>query len=229
VTTGYSEGSTISVADSDFVVKLLQGMTHPDIDFEWTENLLVPTVDHRLCKTKDVVFNDVGLTDMSTIEEISSYNFANGKITKPMAERLKVPMLSTTYWNDQKDSKFDPWPEEEDLLGAIGDILGDYSPSNIFKEFLEIAIVSGATKCSFLLDRRSHPRHKIICPEMATWQGPALVIYNDAELSEDDFIALCSFDTGDQGKQIKSFANHHTIQHITRDRIMSVVLTTRFS
>ncbi|KAG0227608.1 hypothetical protein BGX31_006892, partial [Mortierella sp. GBA43] len=133
VTNRYNVGCTITVADSDFVVKLLQGMTHPDIDFEWTEDLLVPTVDHRLCKTKNVVFNDVGLTDMSTIEEISSYNFANGKITKPMAERLKVPMLSTTYWIHQSDLKFNPWPEERDLLGAIGDILGDYSPSNIFK------------------------------------------------------------------------------------------------
>ncbi|KAG0212312.1 hypothetical protein BGX31_001516, partial [Mortierella sp. GBA43] len=58
VATRYSEGDTITAADSDFVVKLLQGMTHPDIEFEWTEDLLVPTVDHGLCKTKNVVFND---------------------------------------------------------------------------------------------------------------------------------------------------------------------------
>ncbi|KAK7036693.1 hypothetical protein VNI00_011358 [Paramarasmius palmivorus] len=60
----------------------------------------------------------------------------------------------------------------------------------IFREILQNSDDARATKQIFLLDRRQHPNEKIYHPSLAGTQGPALLAYNDKELSESDWNAL---------------------------------------
>ncbi|KAF9984089.1 hypothetical protein BGZ65_001010 [Modicella reniformis] len=219
----YGEGEKISQADSDFVVKILQAMTDKAVNFQWTADLLIPATDNILCKITEVVYDDAGAqaktssawTAASVNGNAPSYKFTSSKISKSMAEKLQISMLSTRCWDDQKES----WSQEEKILGRIVNILNDYDPSSIFTEFLQNAADAGATKCCFMLDLTSYPRSKVLSREMATWQGPALVIYNDAEFTESDFIALSRLGVGSKHTDSSKIGRHglgfNSVYHFT--------------
>ncbi|KAG0227607.1 hypothetical protein BGX31_006891 [Mortierella sp. GBA43] len=203
----YGDDEKILEADSDLVVKILQAMT--DVEFKWTPDLLIPTTDRMLCKTTDVVYDDVGLeADMPDLEGSATYKITNSKISKSVAEKLQVSMLSTRHWNDQNDAGFESWSQKEEILDRLAHILNDYHPSSIFTEFLQNAEDAGATKCCFMLDRTSYPKNKILGPEMARWQGPALVIYNNAEFTDDDFNGLCKLGAGNKRSDSSKIGRH---------------------
>ncbi|KAF9138561.1 hypothetical protein BGX30_008999, partial [Mortierella sp. GBA39] len=87
-------------------------------------------------------------------------------------------------------NSFDPFFQQENIVDRIEGILNDYDPSSIFNEFLQNASDAGATECHFQLDMRSFGTEKVLSEQMAAWQGPALIIYNNAEFSDKDFEAL---------------------------------------
>jgi hypothetical protein len=199
----YGEGDRITEADSDFVVKILLAMTGPDVKFRWSADLLIPTTENLLCKIEDVVYDDVGAQMRLKSGDGSKappYKFASSKIAKSTAQKLAISMFSTRSWNDQKDSTFVPWAQEENILNRIGSILNDYHPSSIFTEFLQNAEDAGATKCCFMLDQTRYDKGNTLSDEMDVWQGPALVIYNDAEFTENDFVALSQISVGSKRK-----------------------------
>lgn len=95
---------------------------------------------------------------------------------------------------------FEPFFQQENIVDRIKGILNDYDPSSIFNEFLQNASDAGATECHFYLDTRSYDTEKVFSEQMAAWQGPALIIYNNAEFSEKDFEALCKLGIGNKSK-----------------------------
>ncbi|KAF9920488.1 hypothetical protein BGZ65_011210, partial [Modicella reniformis] len=204
---------SVSETDSDFVVKILQGMTDEDVNFQWTADLLIPTADNLLCKITDVVYDDVKARDGNA----PSYRITSSKISKPMAEKLQISMLSTRCWNDIKES----WSQEEGILNRILNILNDYHPSSIFSEFLQNAADAGATKCCFMLDQTNYdvPKPKLLCSKMKVWQGPALVIYNNAKFTEDDFMALSKLGVGNKRDDSSKIGRHglgfNSVYHFT--------------
>ncbi|KAG0003501.1 hypothetical protein BGZ65_001641 [Modicella reniformis] len=224
----YGDVESVPQADLDFVVKILQAMINKDFKFRWNPELLIPTADNLLCRVANVVFDDVGAqtkpsgtlgaepTDGNG-SNTSSYKFVSSKITRNMADMLQISMLSTRSWNDQKVS----WSQtqEEDIVGRIVNIMNDYDHSSIFTEFLQNAADAGATKCCFMLDQTSYPRSKLFRPRMATWQGPALVIYNNAEFTEDDFIALSKIGVGSKRGDSSKIGRHglgfNSVYHFT--------------
>ena len=65
--------------------------------------------------------------------------------------------------------------------------------------FKMIADDAGATRFHVILDERLHPRNSLISNEMNVWQGPAILIYNDAKFKESDYKSLMQIRVG--GKQ----------------------------
>ncbi|KAI8346951.1 hypothetical protein B0O80DRAFT_221440 [Mortierella sp. GBAus27b] len=218
----YGEGDSITEADSDFVVKILLAMTGPDVKFRWSADLLIPTTANLLCKIEDVVYDDVGAQMRLKSGDGSKpppYKFTSSKIAKSTAQKLLISMVSTRSWNDQKDSTFVPWAQEENILDRIGSILNDYHPSSIFTEFLQNAEDAGATKCCFMLDQTRYDKGKTLSAEMDVWQGPALVIYNDAEFTENDFVALSHISVGSKRDDPTKIGRHglgfNSVYHFT--------------
>ncbi|KAF9994342.1 hypothetical protein BGZ79_000911 [Entomortierella chlamydospora] len=215
----YGKDEPLSAKDVEFVIKLLKGIAFEGVNE--SHDLLILTQDNRLCNILDVVYDNVGVVDdASNSEDINqTYTFANSQIIRSVAETLKIPMYSTSFWHDQRDLSFEPWAQEEDILVRIRNILNDYDPSSIFVEFLQNAADAGATKCSFMLDERKYGDNKVLSEKMAVWQGPALLIYNDAEFSEDDFNALCKLGEGSKREDSRKIGRHgvgfNSVYHFT--------------
>lgn len=194
----YSEGEHISATDADLVCRLLTGIADGD-NPTWSANLLVLTEDGTLKRAGDVVYNDTSAREEDPGAGDVIYTFVHRRISYATAERLKITMFSERCWQDTQDNSFDPFFQQEDIVDRIKGILNDYDPSSIFNEFLQNAADAGATECHFKLDTRSFKDDKILSKKMAAWQGPALLIYNNAEFSEKDFNAICRLGVGSKG------------------------------
>ncbi|CAI2168759.1 8749_t:CDS:2 [Funneliformis geosporum] len=84
--------------------------------------------------------------------------------------------------------------QNETLISSIRNIIKDYPPESVFKEFLQ-----NATRYHLIIDGRSHPNETLLCKEMKAWQGPAILIFNDAIFRPNDFQSLMQIRVG--GKQ----------------------------
>ncbi|KAF9174099.1 hypothetical protein BGX20_000948 [Mortierella sp. AD010] len=213
----YEMDESLSAIDAELIIELLRYIAIANI--AWSPRLLILTRDNRLCKITEVVYDDLTEKNAISLEEDDQYTFVSSKIDVSTASALQIPMYSARYWNDQRDSTFEPWAQEEDIVARIGNILNDYDPSSIFMEFLQNAADAGATKCSFMLDQRSFGKNKVLSKEMEAWQGPALVIYNDAEFTESDFKALSKLGEGNKRGDSSKIGRHglgfNSVYHFT--------------
>ncbi|KAJ0094050.1 hypothetical protein Patl1_16358 [Pistacia atlantica] len=81
--------------------------------------------------------------------------------------------------------------QKVDLTRRIREVLLNYPEgTTVLKELIQNADDAGATKVRFCLDRRHHSSHSLLSHSLAQWQGPALLAYNDAVFSEDDFVSI---------------------------------------
>ena len=175
VASKYSEDESLSNVDVELVVKLLDSIASGP-SFQWSPELLVLTEHRQLRKITGVVFDDAKARQSSSEgwEAESTempYTFASNRISRFVAEKLQINMLSAQCW--QMDSTFETWAQQEDIVDRIRNVLNDYDPSSILTEFLQNAADAGATKCVFMLDYKSYGTEKVLSKEMAAWQGPA--------------------------------------------------------
>ncbi|CAG8507600.1 1928_t:CDS:2 [Diversispora eburnea] len=97
------------------------------------------------------------------------------------------------------DSKFKSYGQHETLISSIRNIIKDYPFESVFKEFLQNADDAGAKEFHVIVDSRSHPTSSLLCDGMKAWQGPAILIFNDARFKNTDFDSLMRIRVG--GKQ----------------------------
>ncbi|KAG0216668.1 hypothetical protein BGX33_012337 [Mortierella sp. NVP41] len=214
----YTDGEPISKSDADLVYRLLTGIAYGQ-DPKWSADLLILTEDGALRRAADVVYDDVNVRQSDLGTDDLPYIFAHRRISHEMAERLHIAMFSARCWEDTKDNSFDPFFQQENIVDRIKGILNDYDPSSIFNEFLQNAADAGATECHFQLDTRSFEKTKVLSKDMAAWQGPALLIYNNAEFSDKDFEALCKLGVGNKGEDTSKIGRHglgfNSVYHFT--------------
>ncbi|KAG0213553.1 hypothetical protein BGX33_002837 [Mortierella sp. NVP41] len=217
----YEKGQPLLKSDADLVYRLLTAIAYAP-DSKWSADILILTEDGSLRGAADVVYNDVNArqtTDSRTTNSDVTYTFAHRRISYEMADRLRIPMFSTRSWDDSMDNSFDPFCQQENIVDRIRGILNDYDPSSIFNEFLQNASDAGASECHFWLETRQFGREKCLSKEMADWQGPALMVYNDAEFSEKDFEALCKLGVGNKRQDTSKIGRHglgfNSVYHFT--------------
>ena len=88
------------------------------------------------------------------------------------------------------------------LCARIRSILKDYpAGTTIMRELLANADDAGASRFAVTLDKTVYPCAKIPVRELQRFWGPAMVVYNDAIFSEDDFKSLCRMDEGSKGSK----------------------------
>jgi hypothetical protein len=76
----------------------------------------------------------------------------------------------------------------------------NYIKFSNYNSFLKtIADDAGATRFHVIIDERSHPTNFLFCDGMKAWQGPAILMYNNAKFKESDFKSLMQIRVG--GKQ----------------------------
>jgi hypothetical protein len=58
------------------------------------------------------------------------------------------------------------------------------------RELIQNADDAGTSRVRLCLDRRTHGQCSLLAPALAQWQGPALLAYNDAVFTDDDFASI---------------------------------------
>ncbi|KAG0477771.1 hypothetical protein HPP92_012490 [Vanilla planifolia] len=87
-----------------------------------------------------------------------------------------------------------------DLTRRIREILVNYPEgTTVLKELIQNADDAGATKFCLCLDRRIHGVKSLLSSKLGQWQGPALLAYNDAIFTEEDFASISR--VGDSKKE----------------------------
>jgi sacsin len=90
--------------------------------------------------------------------------------------------------------------QKVDLTRRIREVLLNYPEgTTVLKELIQNADDAGATKVCLCLDRRLHATDSLLSDKLAQWQGPALLAYNNAQFTEDDFASISRI--GGSGKQ----------------------------
>ncbi|CAK9135400.1 unnamed protein product [Ilex paraguariensis] len=81
--------------------------------------------------------------------------------------------------------------QKVDLTRRIREVLLNYPEGiTVLKELIQNADDASATKVCLCLDRRVHGTESLLSPKVAQWQGPALLAYNNAVFTEDDFVSI---------------------------------------
>jgi sacsin len=81
--------------------------------------------------------------------------------------------------------------QKVDLTASIRNILRNYPEGTaILKELVQNADDAGASHISFCLDCRYHPTTTLAGPALSGFQGPSLMVYNNAVFTEEDFRSI---------------------------------------
>lgn len=107
-----------------------------------------------------------------------------------------------------------------DLTRRIREVLLNYPEgTTVLKELIQNADDAGATTVSLCLDRRSHGRESLLSDSLSQWQGPALLAYNDAVFSEEDFVSISkiggSSKHGQASKTGRFGVGFNSVYHLT--------------
>eukprot|EP01105_Mastigella_eilhardi_P027626 TRINITY_DN862_c0_g2_i1.p1 TRINITY_DN862_c0_g2~~TRINITY_DN862_c0_g2_i1.p1 ORF type:complete len:4609 (-),score=1093.39 TRINITY_DN862_c0_g2_i1:88-13881(-) len=99
--------------------------------------------------------------------------------------------MAAVTMNVTTDSRFQQFAQTVDLTSSIKNILTQYPfDITIVKELVQNADDAGAKKMCVLFDKRSFPNKSVFCPSMQAFQGPALVVYNDATFTKQDLVSI---------------------------------------
>ncbi|KAJ3689238.1 hypothetical protein LUZ61_018402 [Rhynchospora tenuis] len=117
-------------------------------------------------------------------------------------------------------SLLEDFGQRVDLTRRIREVLVNYPEgTTVLKELIQNADDAGATKVCLCLDRRAHGAESVLSPKLAQWQGPALLAYNDAVFTEEDFVSISRI--GDSKKQSQAWktgrfgVGFNSVYHLT--------------
>ena len=149
-----------------------------------TENDLV------LKPAKEVAFLDEDLqwlrTDKEELHNITKdYYLVHSSVSYNMACKLQLKPLNTMIANIE-EFHFEQAGQSERLTTRLNRILREYKDTSVIQELLQNADDAGATEVA-VYDTREHDSSSLFFPGMANTYGPALLFYNNAEFTEEDF------------------------------------------
>ncbi|KAH7404684.1 hypothetical protein KP509_15G038000 [Ceratopteris richardii] len=92
--------------------------------------------------------------------------------------------------------------QKVDLTRRIREILANYPEgTTVLKELIQNADDAGATEVSFCLDRRKHGADSMLYEGLSPWQGPAVLAFNNAEFSAQDFESISKLGGSKKGRE----------------------------
>jgi sacsin len=81
--------------------------------------------------------------------------------------------------------------QHQPLTTILRNIILEYpAGGGVLRELCQNADDAGATTIEFVLDTKTHITTDILHPDLAEYQGPALLAYSDSMFTEEDFGSL---------------------------------------
>ena len=158
--------------------------------------MLMLTEGCTLVPATECVFDDRNWTKDSQSKvqlKISSMSLVHGKIPQNVAKYFQVkPLSHKVFPSCNVGFSYTKVGQYEDITHRLRQLVQDYETDiDIFKELIQNADDARATEINFLIDWRCHPTESLITKELKEWQGPALIVYNNATFSDEDFDNIC--------------------------------------
>ena len=150
------------------------------------------TQDKLILKpAKEVAVLDENLqwlrNDKEELDNITKeYYLVHSSLTYDMACKLQLKPLNTMIANTEEFC-FEQAGQSEPLTTRLNRILREYKDTSVIQELLQNADDAGATEVAVYYDTREHDSSNLFFPGMANSYGPALLFYNNAEFTEEDF------------------------------------------
>lgn len=160
------------------------------------DHMLMLTENCTLVSVDECVFDDRNwMKDSKSKTKIKSKSliFVHDRIPKKIAKHFQVVPVSRMVAPSHKlGISYIRAGQHEDITQRIRHIVQDYATNiDIFKELIQNADDADATEVKFLIDWRHHRTESLFAEELKQWQGPALIAYNNATFSDEDFDNIC--------------------------------------
>ena len=160
---------------------------------ETSEEIYVPDDKRIMQKTTSVCFKDA-----DWISEQENVIFVHPEISYVYCERLGIKRFRKQHvLNSSIGIGFG---QHEDLTKRIQNLLHGYTKEDIIKELLQNADDSKATEVKFILDCRNHSTRKVLSDEWKELQGPALIVTNNGEFTNNDLKAIQKLGEGNKSR-----------------------------
>ena len=156
-------------------------------------DILIPTEDYQLLSPEKCIFDDRGWSQNrhKRKKSISDYSFTHQRLPLIIATFFGVKLLSK-HLLPSINLKLQCIGPHQSITGRIKEALEDYDHDvDVLKEMIQNAEDAGASEIKFVIDWRNHPTQYLLTKEMEAWQGPALLVYNNAVFSDKDFTNIC--------------------------------------
>ena len=201
-----TDGTTLSEADTKRCSECLTGeqVSLCATILNWlgkieykNDDMLMLTKTCTLVPARECVFDDREWIKqdqkLKKHVEQKSFTFVHDEIHPKVAKHFQVKPLSQQIAHSQKLSlTYTEAGQHEDITQRIHNIVKDYGANiDVFKELLQNADDAGATEVKFLIDWRQHSTESLFTEELKEWQGPALMVYNNAIFSTEDLNNIC--------------------------------------
>ena len=159
-------------------------------------NMIMLSENCTLVSVSDCVFDDRNwMKDSKSKTKIKSKSliFVHDRIPNKVAKHFQVVPVSRMVAPSHKlGISYIKAGQHEDITQRIRHIVQDYATNiDIFKELIQNADDADATEIKFLIDWRHHGTESLLAEELKQWQGPALIAYNNATFSDEDFDNIC--------------------------------------
>ena len=199
VLTKMNTTGNVTIRDLPLVKEILQWLCRNFTSGELLKmhnNIFVPVdskVDSKLVlkPAKEVNFLNEDLEwlkgDKEALADIAKDHFlVHPSISYDMIYKLQLDPLNTSIANSEEFG-FEQAGQSEKLTTRLNRILREYKDTSVIQELLQNADDAGATEVAIYYDSREHNSNHLFFPGMANSYGPALLFYNNAQFSEEDF------------------------------------------
>lgn len=177
------------------VIKLLERLPG-DLNPESRALVLVPNVEGRMLTPAKLYFNNTGISVNLTDIERRDKSIAHTLVPEHIARALGIEPLANLY------SEFIPGYMGESFISSIRNVIADYTETQTLIEMLANAVDAGAKRFLLVVDSMPQSTDHLISSNLHIFQScPAILVYNDARFTEEDFKGLC--ETGEGSKQNK--------------------------
>ena len=169
---------------------------------------MVPSDDGCVYSLESVYYQD--LPKSFLLSTSLSKSPLHPRISKELAEQLKIPFLSAELLEQRVDEDDDEEQMAVNLRDRIEGFLRENDVLYAVNEFLANADDAKATKFSILLDNRGGDfGNRLISPSFEALQSSSYILfYNDAVLSENDFSGLKRVGKGGKTNEIDTHGRH---------------------
>ena len=186
-----------------------------------TEPIILVDDTFVLRPAKQLSFNDA-----SWLPPIGDCNYVNSKLSnRQTALAFGVMPTSNKFLenftiNAVQHFAGTQFGQREELTQRIKNILQDYPLDVTFlKELLQNADDAKATKMCVILDKRTHGKDQILSPEWAELQGPALLVWNNKDFTDEDLEGIQKLGLGSKQVNTESIGQFgigfNVVYHVT--------------